>query len=322
MVVAFALAVSLPAFAFGKDKKQAEAEALLAKARELSDIRCDGCPAFHLEGTLRVFDPTGSDIGGLYKLRWSSKSLWREEVVLPDYRETRVRSGKDIWVQRSSGIYSWQLSVLRSALDPARRLLVPVEDVASVVERDVPGLDDCCVVADLGKPYRHELWFDLSRGLLVREHLDTLVHENSEYSSTPRSFPRRTHAEQDGRPLVDFRLERFASPVAFDGAVFELIRGEGVFRTCETPAPPKAANVRQPGYPKGRRKERIEGIVLLFFTVTEDGRVRYPQMIKALHPEFDSASLKAVTKWRFEPATCEGEPTQADIVGEIRFKPQ
>lgn len=57
-----------------------------------------------------------------------------------------------------------------------------------------------------------------------------------------------------------------------------------------------------PLYPPAARRRRIEGYVVVEFTVTETGAVRDPKIVGAQPPGvFDRAVLRAVRRWRFQP---------------------
>ncbi len=57
-----------------------------------------------------------------------------------------------------------------------------------------------------------------------------------------------------------------------------------------------------PPYPPAARRRRIEGYVVVEFTVTETGAVRDPKIVEARPPGvFDRAVLRAVRHWRFQP---------------------
>jgi periplasmic protein TonB len=65
-----------------------------------------------------------------------------------------------------------------------------------------------------------------------------------------------------------------------------------------------------PQYPRRALSRGIEGWVLLEFTVTQFGTVEDPRVIRA-DPEsiFDSAALRAVSRWKYKPQTLNGRPT-------------
>ena len=65
-----------------------------------------------------------------------------------------------------------------------------------------------------------------------------------------------------------------------------------------------------PRYPREALLQGVEGWVRIQFTVEADGSVSNPDVIDA-HPRrglFDQAALDALAKWRYEPATRDGQP--------------
>ncbi|MCW8836598.1 MAG: energy transducer TonB, partial [Rhodospirillales bacterium] len=77
----------------------------------------------------------------------------------------------------------------------------------------------------------------------------------------------------------------------------------------------------KPSYPLAARKRQMEGLVLLTVEVSADGRplsVRVTQSSR--HSMLDNAALKAVSKWRFVPATRFGKPVCATIEVPVKFQ--
>jgi len=76
------------------------------------------------------------------------------------------------------------------------------------------------------------------------------------------------------------------------------------------PAEPELVAVSQltrtnyvpPEYPRGAQRRNVSGSVEVTFTVTTDGKVRSPSVLRSEPGEtFDEAAIDAVTQWRFEP---------------------
>ena len=112
-----------------------------------------------------------------------------------------------------------------------------------------------------------------------------------------------------GPHLGDFRAEPAADPgpgpsvqPQMDGEVVPLVR-------------------IPPSYPRMAQRRGIEGVVTVAFTITKDGRVKDPQVIKA-DPEnvFDDAALTAIIKWKFKPKQLDGEAVERRATQEIEFK--
>jgi protein TonB len=67
----------------------------------------------------------------------------------------------------------------------------------------------------------------------------------------------------------------------------------------------------QPMYPRSAAEKRIEGWVLLEFTITITGAVKKAKVIASDPPRiFDSAALKAIRKWKYKPKIVNGVPVE------------
>ena len=76
-----------------------------------------------------------------------------------------------------------------------------------------------------------------------------------------------------------------------------------------------------PKYPRAAARRGIEGVVTVSFTITKEGTVRDPVVVKAT-PEnvFDKEALKAILKWKFKPKLVDGQPVERQATQEIEFK--
>ena len=64
-----------------------------------------------------------------------------------------------------------------------------------------------------------------------------------------------------------------------------------------------------PKYPSGSKRRSQEGWVMLSFMIRKNGRVADALIEDSSgEPDFDKAALQAVKKWRYNPATLDGEP--------------
>ncbi len=111
-----------------------------------------------------------------------------------------------------------------------------------------------------------------------------------------------------------------------------LVEGE----PAPTPAPPQIPTVSPsyisaseltalvripPLYPPEARSRRIEGRVVVEFTVTERGEVDGPVIVES-HPPgvFDQAVLNSVRRWRFKPKEQDGKPVAVRARQPLEFK--
>jgi TonB family protein len=75
----------------------------------------------------------------------------------------------------------------------------------------------------------------------------------------------------------------------------------------------------EPEYPEDARAKKIEGTVLLGFTIDHDGLPQGIQVKRPLYPSLDQSAIEAVRKWRFEPALKGGQPVSMWVTVEVYF---
>ena len=77
-----------------------------------------------------------------------------------------------------------------------------------------------------------------------------------------------------------------------------------------------------PVYPAAAKAEGIEGVVVVRYGVSRDGRV-IDARVDSARPKgiFEDAALAAVRSWRYNPALENGEPVAVDnVVSTLRFE--
>ena len=72
---------------------------------------------------------------------------------------------------------------------------------------------------------------------------------------------------------------------------------------------PQAQFAPQPQYPLNLLNEETEGWVLVRFTISKEGTVLDPVVIRSQPPDtpFDGAALRTVGRYRFEPTVVDGQ---------------
>jgi TonB family protein len=77
---------------------------------------------------------------------------------------------------------------------------------------------------------------------------------------------------------------------------------------------------REASYPLQALKDRVEGTVLLFVTVNEEGEVLYASVKDSAREDLNLAALDAAQYYKFKPARAKGKPVQATITIPFNFK--
>jgi TonB family protein len=116
-------------------------------------------------------------------------------------------------------------------------------------------------------------------------------------------------------------------PVAVETQLYVIFSGDA---NPAVPSMEHGASFRNPRatfdpnaeYSKEARKIRLSGVVLISFMVKEDGTTDDVQVIRKLGAGLDDEAVKAVRRWRFEPATIDGNAVPERIVTEMSFRLQ
>ena len=84
--------------------------------------------------------------------------------------------------------------------------------------------------------------------------------------------------------------------------------------------PPHTIYSPNPKYPEGARKAHYQGVVVLWVVVDRDGLPRDIIVARSLRPDLDKAAVDAVKKWKFAPATKDGQPVAVRVNVEVSFR--
>ncbi len=75
----------------------------------------------------------------------------------------------------------------------------------------------------------------------------------------------------------------------------------------------------EPSFSDEARKAKVQGVVLLLLVVGKDGRPYDVRVGQSLGMGLDEKAIEAVGRWRFKPATLNGQPVATQIAVEVDF---
>src|SRR5262249_28583728 len=81
---------------------------------------------------------------------------------------------------------------------------------------------------------------------------------------------------------------------------------------------PEAIEKAWPEYPDDARRRGVDGIVMVQAQVRRDGTVGRVCIVKSI-PPLDAAAAACVRRWRFKPATVEGNPVAVWVGVPVKF---
>jgi len=310
--------VLLPPLAIGKDKKQQEAEALLAKARELSDIRCQGCPPFRMRARVRLFELPAGAAEGTYAVFWESPEKWREEINIAGYTELRVGLGERVFVKRSIRFQPYRVNMLGVVLDLRTRIALPqAAKVTRIEKRSISETDCRCVAFRVGESRGNELCFLAAEGTLCEVRGSSDRSEYSNYGPVAgKLFPRLIRLYVGDQLLDELTVGELTRVPSHDAALFIPPVGPEVQETCQNPEPMRLVKNPRPELPFGMYGA-FRGIV--YVVVGTDGRAHNPTIVWPSDARFGVVLLKLAAEWRFRPASCAGIPVEASATLELEY---
>jgi TonB family protein len=94
----------------------------------------------------------------------------------------------------------------------------------------------------------------------------------------------------------------------------------GVYRVGGGVTPPVLLEKQPPEYSDEARIARLQGMVVLYVVVGEDGRARDMRVTRSLGLGLDEKAMTGVTQWRFAPGTKAGQPVAVEATIEVNFR--
>ena len=82
---------------------------------------------------------------------------------------------------------------------------------------------------------------------------------------------------------------------------------------------PVALRKVDPGYDRGAIRDGVEGTVELYAVIHEDGKVDSVRVVRSLDPRLDQSAVRALLRWKFQPATRNGHPVGLEALVQIPF---
>src|SRR5207248_1277124 len=148
------------------DDKQQQGEALLARAKQLLEIRAPGNPAFRLTAKFRLADPSAGSVQGTYQEVWVSPQQWRREINAGSYHQIEISKDKKRWALHTVSFDSYRFDQVRP------RLSLPAVDlkllkVQKIYDKKIGGIPVRCVDINAGEKSGVLFCLDAASGLPV-----------------------------------------------------------------------------------------------------------------------------------------------------------
>jgi TonB family protein len=310
-----------------KSDVQIRAEALMSKARHLSDIRAKNAAAFHLKATFNFVGKDLESTQGTYIEDWVSDSQWRRETVVNDLRRIEVGTTNRIWTLDSSKDFpetATRLPALVNIFPPVSSTF-EFDSIADNTDQKPP--EHCATTKRGSRQEQYRFCFDQKSGALLAKLSPEIRPKNmTDYSCFYGIFrkfgdfwfPREMACFEDKHRRLEAKVEELSPAPSPDAALFKPPPGAIERGLCSgTSTPPVQTLSPEPGFPTGF--ESKDSFVVLSLIVDTQGRPQNLQVNQSGGKEFDDKALVTVQKWRFRPATCDGDPMPMAIEVEVDF---
>jgi|HubBroStandDraft_6_1064221.scaffolds.fasta_scaffold206365_1 TonB family protein len=324
------LACLIPSCAQAQSVQQ-RAEALLDKARQLSDIRSPNATAFRLKATFSLIGKNLDMIEGTYTEVWVSKSQWRRETVVKDWRRTEVGGAARVWLLDSSNDFPEQATLLSNAIEVFRWPLVNLAFDSVSDHPEIAPSAECAVTKPdpANRNLRLAFCFDKKTGLLLEkvfpeERPWNLASEACDYSSFHKIgdhwLPYKIACSEDRHHQLDVAIVEISPEPSPDPALFTPPPGATELGVCEQKSkPPRPAVARSPRWPPASDQKSQ---VTVSIVVDTKGIPQDIKVVDSAGASFNEAAVNTVRSWRFFPATCGGDPMPMRINVQVQFPRQ
>jgi len=306
----------LGAFARAENKDQ-RAQELIERASQVSLIASK--TAYHETVKFVIHQPSHTDVSGTFRRDYLDQMHYRERLISADYDEVLVVSGDKGW-RNDPGLYPPATLIALKRHSPPLGAVLDIGSlnwkVETISRSNFGGTDLECIeyqqnaqticfasdgtLATEKTPGQTTVYsqYQLFAGTKVPGHFDVTTSEGA-----------HLEADVEFSPGSDIRLEMFEPPLS-----------AGLTAVTPPVCPvggraPKLKTAADPAYPDGGKS----GTVVLSVVVGTDGKTHDLRVVRSVAPANDREAIYAVKQWRFVPATCGGQPQNAQINVEVNF---
>jgi TonB family protein len=304
------------------------------KALDTTNIKAQGMPGFQLLGDIRIRVKKDLTAQGKYLLTWTPEGKWKEDIEFEDYRRTRVGDGQQFWQVRSTNIENPPIYELDELLRVGRHLRIPEGDTLKRVHPEkIDGTAADCILDVLNKWTSTMFCFSSASGELLRylpgtesSQLPWKVRgeEYSQFQSwSGKRFPTRLTGFNGKQPVVELQLEGIKPLPEFPSDFFNPPLDASVWRDCRENAPWTLKDKVPPTYPQSARINRVQGTVVLYATIQENGHASGFHIVHSAGTELDYAAINAISRWRWKPTKgCENSKGRTELLTDVTFSLQ
>lgn len=323
-----ALVLCLFLVAWGQAKKREDSDQLeqdkqlIERALDKVNIWAAGTPPFRLQASIRVHpeDKGAAAYEGTLVLSWFAPGEWRETINLPEFSQVEIASKGKISVVRN-GHHGVRAMEIEHLMDMRRGWTVWAdESVVRAKTKKVDGVEAICVEFKSQVPIvmAWQRCADPVSMVPVSLEPGTTDEDSVSYGDYmpwgDRQVPRSIRSFKSGFIATEIKVESMVS----NGALAELqlspSPNSSVSESCDNPEPPGILESYPPHYPETAKMSGRQAREMVYLVVGSDGLGRNLQIVKSDGSDFDAATLKAVSQWKYQPARCGTNPVSSEMI--------
>lgn len=302
------------------DDRRVEAARLIEQARELTDIRSTGSSAFRLVARVQLQDEKGQLTEGSYKLLWQSPTVWRAELTAPNFSETRVARNGVLFIKRDPSYLTLQMMSLNRLMDfPDSALALGSEEINEVKEITVNGSARHSVEITYRDRSVKTIFLDVPAPLPLRvefSHANLGIQFENYVQFGAHQFPRTLVRFRKNKALITATVLELAPLASPAEDAFMPPNDSHWVRWCRYPDPPRpvAAGKVLPIPDSPSRQLLKAHVVVIYGVIGIDGLWHNTAIVESGGRTADSFWLNFLSRQRFHPAACEGNPVEFETV--------
>jgi|HubBroStandDraft_5_1064220.scaffolds.fasta_scaffold82621_2 TonB family protein len=308
-----------------KSDIQPRAEALMDRARHLSDIRAKNAPAFRLKATFSFVGKNLENFQGTYTEVWVSDSQWRRETVVENFHRVQVGTSNRTWTLDNSKDFPETATRLPALMNifplaPARFEFKSITDIT-----DQKPAETCATTQPGSQQEQYRFCFDQKSGaLLANLSPDIRPKGTSDYSCLygifrkfgDSWFPREMACLEDKHRTLEAKVDELTAEPSPDAALFTPPPGAIELGRC-------SGKLIQPYTAVSREMSSgtygVSAEVALSFIVDTKGKPQEIEISQSGGKEFDHQAQNYVAMWSFKPGTCDGEPMPMTVNVTLKY---
>jgi hypothetical protein len=311
----------------GAQDIQSRVQAMLDRARQLSDIRSPVAPAFRLKATFSFVGDDLDPVQGTYTETWVSDSQWRRETVVGNLRHIEVGDSDKRWLLFPDEFpgRANKVAAIMAFLPPASAEL----DFISITERTAARtVAECAFTKPIRPGQQSAFCFEQKTGILLENAYPdrrprNIVMFSCDYGDFKkfgtRWFPHEAVCFEDRHKTITANVVELTIEPPLDPALFDKPSGAIELDRCSGKTVPPT--LESPMLPRELDPDRLLW-VRLWFVVDKNGRPLNMKAARVANKGAYEKALNTVRAWRFNPGTCDGKPILAEMTVEVPATPK